>query len=222
MATAAEISLPAEEFALWETFTRIPDVVFDVERVVAHGEARVMPILWASGAELDEISDAFDADPSVEDEELLVDLNDEWLYRMAWVDDIAAVVQSLVYEEGTITDAHGRNDRWSFRIVFPDSDALSRTYQFCQEEDLTMEIESVTQMESEPGTQFGLSEVQYTTLITAHREGYFEVPRETTVEELAEKLDVSAQSVSERLRRGHEKLISSALPTAVEEASDDE
>ncbi|WP_135305945.1 helix-turn-helix domain-containing protein [Haloarcula amylovorans] len=221
MATAAEISLPAEQFALWETFTEIPAIEFDVERVVAHDQTRVMPILWAGGAELDEITDAFEADPSVEDEELLVDLDDEWLYQMGWVDDIAAVVQSLVYEKGTITDAHGRNDRWSFRIIFPDSDALSRTYEFCQEKNLTMEIERVTQMESEPAAQFGLSDIQYTTLITAHREGYFEVPRETNVEELAEKFDVSAQSVSERLRRGHEKLISGALPAAVEEASND-
>lgn len=221
MATTAEIVLPADEFVLRETFEAVPAVEFDVERVVAHDRDRVMPILWAGGAERDEIESAFDDDPSVEDVERLVALDGEWLYRMAWVDDIKAVVQSLVYEKGTITDAHGRNDRWSLRIVFPDHDALSRTYDYCQEEGLTIDVESVTEMDDEPGGQFGLTEAQYETLITAYEAGYFEVPRAVTVDELSDELGVSAQSVSERLRRGHEKLIGGALPAAVEEASDE-
>ncbi len=221
MATAAEVVLPAEEFALRETFRAVPDVEFDVERVVAHDRDRVMPILWAGGAGRDDIEDALDDDPSVEDVERLVSLDDEWLYRMAWVDGIKAVVQSLVYEEGTITNAHGRNDRWSLRIVFPDHSALSRTYDYCQEEGLTVDVESVTEMDDEPAGQFGLSDAQYETLITAYEMGYFQVPREATVDELGEELGVSAQSVSERLRRGHEKLVSGALPAAVEEASDE-
>lgn len=76
-------------------------------------------------------------------------------------------------------------------------------------------------MDDEPAGQFGLSDAQYETLITAYELGYFQVPRETTVDELGEELGVSAQSVSERLRRGHEKLVSGALPAAVEEASDE-
>lgn len=221
MATAAEVVLPADEFALRETFAALPDVEFDVERVVAHDRNQVMPILWASGAEFEATDEALDADPSVEDVELLVDLDDEWLYRMVWVDDIEAVVQSLIYEQGTITNAHGRNDRWTFRIVFPDHDALSRTHQYCREQDLTIEIESVTEMESEPSGQFGMSDAQYETLIRAYEEGYFHIPRETTLDELAEALGVSSQAVSERLRRGHQRLISGALPAAVEETDAD-
>jgi hypothetical protein len=217
MATVAQVILPADEFALDRTFVELPNVEFDVERVVAHDQNRVMPILWAAGAELESIEAALETDPSVEDVTRLVDLDEEWLYQMAWVDGIEAVVQSLVYEEGTITNAHGRNDRWSLRIVFPDHDALSRTYDFCQEQGLTIDVESVTSMDEEPARQFGLSEAQYETLITAHQKGYFEVPRQVTVDDLAEDLGVSAQSISERLRRAHDRLISSALPVAVEE-----
>lgn len=53
MATSAEVTLPAEEFALRETFEALPDVEFEVERVVAHDESRVMPILWVAGADSD-------------------------------------------------------------------------------------------------------------------------------------------------------------------------
>lgn len=221
MAMVAEVELPAEEFALWATFTELPPVEFDAERIVAHERDRVMPILWVGGAESEEIAAALDGDPSVEDERMLVDLGDKWLYQMTWIDGIQAVIRSLVHEEGTITTAHGRNDRWSLRLVFPDHEALSRTYRYCQKEGLTIEIKSATEMDSEPAPQFGLSDAQYRTLITAYKRGYFRVPRETTVEELADELGVSAQSVSERLRRGHERLIGGALPVEVEEADFD-
>lgn len=219
--TAPEIELPAEEFALWATFTEIPNVEFDAERIVAHERDRVMPVLWIGGAKSEEITAALDGDPSIEDERMLVDLGDRWLYQMTWVDGIEAVIRSLVHEEGTITAVHGRNDRWNLRIVFPEHDALSRTYQDCREEGLTTGIKSVTEMDDEPAAQFGLSNAQYRTLVTAYKQGYFRVLRETIVEELADELGVPSQSVSERLRRGHERLIGGALPVEVEEADFD-
>lgn len=161
MATAEELELPAEEFALRETFSGVPDVEFDIERVVAHDRSRLMPILWAGGDEFDAVDGALERNPSVENVKMLVDLDDEWLYQMDWVERIGAVVRSLVYEDGTVTGAHGRNDRWSFRIVFPGHDALSRTYQYCQEQDLTVDVASVTAVEEKPAGQFGLSDAQY-------------------------------------------------------------
>lgn len=111
---------------------------------------------------------------------------------MSWVDDIRAIVRSFVYEEGTITNAHGVNDRWSFRIVFPDHDALSRTDDYCQDEGLTIDVESVTRMDDQPAGQYGLTTAQYEALITTCEAGYFRVPYEATVDELG----TSAQSVS--------------------------
>ena len=46
---------------------------------------------------------------------------------------------------------------------------------------------------------------------TRYQEGYYDVPRALELQELADKLDVSHQSLSEQLRRGHETLIASTL-----------
>ena len=190
----------------------------EVERVVAHDQSHVMPILWAAGTSAEAVTEALEADSTIEDVRRIVDLDDEWLYQMRWVDNIRVVVRSLVHERGTITSAYGMNDRWSFRLVFPDHDALSRTYDYCQEEGLTLEIVSVTEMDSEPAGQYGLTELQYEALVTAYQMGYFEIPQDTTIEGVADELGISAQSASERLRRGHRKLIGGALPATIEEA----
>lgn len=108
-----------------------------------------------------------------------------------------------------------------FRIFFPDRDAFSRTYDYCEAEGLTIDVESVTEMNTEEVGEYGLTEAQYEALVTAYQMGYFRVPRETTIDELGDELGISAQSVSERLRRGHQKLVGGALPTAIEETSQD-
>lgn len=51
-----------------------------------------------------------------------------------------------------------------------------------------------------------LTETQLRTLRVAHRMGFFEVPREATAQEVADRLDVSQSALSEKLRRIHQDL----------------
>jgi hypothetical protein len=85
MSTIAGIGIPAEEFALAETLSRVPGVEFETVRVVAHDDDRVLPLVWAQTDDEDALERALADDPSVENERLLADLADERLYRMDWV-----------------------------------------------------------------------------------------------------------------------------------------
>lgn len=58
------MSLPAEGFALREILDRVPNVEFEVERVAAHGDDRVLPFVWATSEELADVENALDTDPS--------------------------------------------------------------------------------------------------------------------------------------------------------------
>ncbi|MFC7142999.1 helix-turn-helix domain-containing protein [Halosimplex aquaticum] len=58
---------------------------------------------------------------------------------------------------------------------------------------------------------FHLTDEQFTTVKAALDRGYYKVPREATLEELANELDVSHQALSERLRRGHRTLIENVI-----------
>ncbi|PSP40994.1 hypothetical protein BRC68_16125, partial [Halobacteriales archaeon QH_6_64_20] len=85
MSNIAEVHVPADEFALRETLEAVPDAEFEVERVAAHGSDRVLPFVWATADDLDEVERALDADPSVEDVEALTEQDDARLFRMEWV-----------------------------------------------------------------------------------------------------------------------------------------
>ncbi|WP_101297767.1 helix-turn-helix domain-containing protein [Halegenticoccus soli] len=214
MGTIVAVRIPADQFALSETLAAVPDVAFEVERVVAHEDDRVMPFVWALGDEtrLGELDDALRADPSVASVEPLADLDGERLYAMEWVDRIRLALRVLVEEEGTILSARGAADGWRLRVLFADHESLSNTFHYCRERGVDLDVERVYQLDrgAERG-RFGLTEEQHETLVAAVERGYFDVPRGVSSEELADELGITHQALSERLRRAQKRLAERAL-----------
>lgn len=211
MATVIRARIPAEEFALAETFSRVVDATFQCERIVKSGEQAVMPLMWSYGVDAETLNEAMEADPSVSEFSLLAEFGDELLYRMEWIDRVRLVLQMLTNSEATVLSAYGDGKYWSLRVLYPDRDSLSHTHDFCEKHGLAFDIQYVREMEGEPAGRFGLSPEQYEALTTACNRGYFEVPRGVELKELSEELGITHQALSERLRRGHAILIKESL-----------
>ncbi|MDL5363305.1 helix-turn-helix domain-containing protein [Halalkalicoccus sp. NIPERK01] len=211
MATIAEMRIPANEFALSHTLDTLPDVNFEIERIVAHDPDHVMPYVWATEADTDELERALVDDPSVAEVELIAEPGEETLYQMEWIDSIEALVHILTEEDGTILAAEGRQDGWFMRILFPDRDALSQTYEFCEENDLSMDVQRIYNIDQGKQGRFGLTDEQEETIAAAYDHGYYDVPRDVSLSDFAEELDISHQALSERLRRGHKTLVENTV-----------
>jgi predicted DNA binding protein len=214
-----EATIPAEQFALYETLTRYPSVKFDILRLVASGSGRTMPFLWAVGDDLDNLLGTIDEDPSTENVEVIAELEEEYLLRMEWMAQIRFILYVLIEEDATIIDAKGKNESWRFQILFPEHNSVSKTHEFCDEYGIGFEFERIYQLsDSLRRGQFGLSEGQYDAIVKAFQKGYYEIPRGVNLQELATQMDVSHQALSERVRRGHQTLIANALQPALESA----
>ena len=211
MATIAELRIPTEEFALHDTLTAIPDAIFELVQVVVHDTHHAIPYLWAMTDDFDGLEAALREDSSVKGVELIERLDGEYLYRMEWVYRIRILVHVIIEEGATILNARGREDRWFFRVLFPDRDALSQTHDFCDDASLTIEVTRVYELDRTRSGRFGLTEEQYVTIMLALDRGYYDVPRKTDIQGLADELDLSHQAVSERLRRGHRNLVKNGL-----------
>lgn len=217
MSTIAEIELPANEFALRDTLATVPGLELDVLRVAAHGEDRILPHMWAQADAFDDLDAALREDSTVDGFDVLDDLGEERLYRMNWVGQIRVIVHVLLEENATVLDAHGEDERWRFRILFPDRDALSATYEFAREAGLSFDVRNIYELDETRHGFFGLTEEQHETLMIALDSGYYQVPRQATADDLADDLDISHQAVSERLRRGHGTLVENALAIGTDE-----
>lgn len=211
MATIVNGSLPADEFALRKSLSMLPNVEFEVEQIVESGEDAVMPLLWVREADSEAVSEAFETDPSIRNPSLLIDLDDALLYRMEWMKQVDVVLQMLTNSQATVTDAYGTSEMWYLRVLYPDRDSLSATVDYCTDNGLNFDIRTIRELEGEPVGRYGLTKGQYEAVTEAAKRGFYDVPRDITLIELADELDTSHQALSEQLRRGTQALIEDTL-----------
>lgn len=211
MATIVLGSVPATEFALSHALDVLPDLEFEIERIVDAGEESVMPLLWVRGAGEERLAAVLRDDPSVDEVELLAAFDGECLYRMEWVDHVELLLRMVTQDDATVLDAYGGGDRWQLRLMYADRDNLSATRDFCTSHGLSFEVRSVRELDGDPAGRYGLTTDQFEALTVAAERGFFAVPRRTTVEELATEFDISHQAMSERIRRGTDALVEETL-----------
>lgn len=210
MTTIVNLTVPASQFALADTFGAVPDVEFNAVRVATHGTDRVVPLLWASNAGADPVMEALEHDETTAATTLVARRNHDALFRMRWTDRVRVLTHVLVAEGGAVVSAHGASDEWTFRVMFPDRSAIASTHAACEEYDVTIErIAALDDAASIAGDH--LTDEQFATVRRAVDTGYYEVPRRTKLTELASGSSVSHQALSERLRRGHRELIESLI-----------
>lgn len=211
MATIVDFQVPIEQFALAGTFARVSDLYVEIERFASQNADSAMPFVWVAADDFDAFEAALADDPSVDDYTVIAEFDDERFYRMNWVDEVDLVMHLLLEEEGAIARARACGDSWNLQVMFPDHDSLSRTYEFCEENGLSLTVGSIYRLDTDERSQFGLTESQHTTLAEAKEMGYYDVPRDVSMSELADSLDISHQALSERLRRAHGSLVDRAL-----------
>ena len=217
MGTILEFRLPTEEFALEETLDAHPEAQIEIERVVADDPDQITPYIWARTDDFDAFEAALEADPTVESITMLSETEEERSYRMTWTGSVDFIVHILTEHEGTITHADGSTDGWNLRVVFPDKESLSEAHDAAQEAGFRFDVTAISGTEAARSIQQGLTDTQRKALVAAFEAGYFTVPREVTLQELAEQQDSSHQALSEQLRRATGHLVESTLITHSEE-----
>ena len=212
MSVIAEFTVPANAFALADTMTSAPEMTVEVERIVAHNEDRVMPYLWIRGGDHGEFEAAVEADPTVRRTTKLDEYEDATLYRAEWVQNVESLVYAYTEVGATILDATGRADCWELRMRFDDEQLLEDFQRHCTSNDISFELKRLYHP-SEPmaGGQYGLSRKQREGLLTALDSGYFDVPRTASMQDVADELGISQQSVSKLLRRAYRNITANAL-----------
>lgn len=212
MSVIAEFTVPSDQFALYETLSTVPEMIVEVERLVAHGPDRIMPYFWTSDGNHEEFEAAARDDPSVEGLTKLDVLKEAVLYRANWIQDVESVIYAYTETGAILLDATGRNERWELQLRFDSEADITQFSEYIDEQELAFDLSRLyhpSQPTSEsPPT---LTEAQRETVIAGLRTGYYEIPRETTPSELAEEFGISQQALSKRFRRAHKALAKNAF-----------
>ncbi|EFW93900.1 Bacterio-opsin activator HTH domain protein [Haladaptatus paucihalophilus DX253] len=211
MSVIAEFTISAPDLVLTATLEAVPEMTVELEQQMASSSETALLIVWATGGDFDAFNDALHHDSTIESHSIVEELDVRKLYRLRMNREALFPVYPAYQELGAVPMAgHGADGTWTRRVRFPERTGLVEFQQFCNRNDIAFSLERLyTPGDSE--TAFQLTEPQREALVSAHESGYFEVPRDATLSELSSTLNISKQSVSERLRRAQSRLVENTI-----------
>ncbi|TYL38380.1 bacterio-opsin activator [Natronococcus pandeyae] len=212
MATEATFTVPSDQFPLGTVFEQLPDAKVTLERIIPSRDV-VVPYFWVRGSDVDSIEEKFTDHPGVKDIRLVDSVADEYLLRVEWTLDYSGVLSTLVETGIPLVKAVGTKQQWTFEVRGDDRSDIAAFQQRCRELDVPItltKLHALTPVETE--TEAALTDTQQEALVLAYDWGYFETPREVTMDELGTELGISQQAVASRLRRGINHILGSTLP----------
>lgn len=219
MSIVGDFTIPAEDFALDHALTASPEMIVEADRLASHSPTEVFPFLWGTNGDSEAFFDALGDDPTITDASIADETEDEVLYRLEWSDAVCSLVHELVDHHAAVLEARAQAGEWTLRLRFSDEGMVSSFQEHFRESGREFTVNQLYHPTEPRQRAFGLTAEQHETLVTAVDQGYFAIPRAASTEELGEMLGVSANAVSERIRRGCEVLVRSGL-TIPEDTTD--
>ena len=210
MSVIARFSVPATAFPLGEVLEVRRGIQVRLESVIPTS-GTVAPYFWATGRDSEAVVAALEDSPLVEDVRVADEIDSWALFRVDWSPEVDGLLDAVADADAAILEGTGTGDSWTFRARFHGHAELSAFYRACVDEGIQIDLEAVHSPIGDGDGGAGVTDGQREALSTALAAGYFAVPRETTLVELAERLGVSDTAVSQRIRRGLTTLLSARL-----------
>ena len=209
MTTVVDLAVPSDRLGGSRAFEQVPDLEFRVDGVIGYAP----PLVEVCGPDRRAVESALEADPRLE---VVANVGGDsrercWLFQIAFDRELKLVSHLISEAGGAIVTAAASDRTWSLELLFEERAAVSRAYELLDRYDFSVRVTRMASVDDTGDVRSTLTETQYETVVAAYERGYFDVPREVTLRELAAELEVSHQALSERLRRGQAALVSEEL-----------
>ncbi len=228
MAVLATVRFSHRDGALVYTLQELPDVSVRVLREAGTDPEHGTSLFMFSGGELAAIERVLAADPSVAQTHPMPNYQGTHVFGIEFTPDTRLLAPKVTEQRGFSlearrTDPDSGMDGWWERWLFPSRDGLNAVWEHARSEGFEFDIVSINEFHPDGSAKTGaLTPEQRETLLFAHEEGYFEEPRGTSLEELAEKMDLSSTAVGGRIRRGVNALVRATVVQESEGETDTE
>ena len=171
-------------------------------------------LFWAEDSDLAAFEEGLAADPTVTNISQLAETPTRRMYRATLTDYGESVATFPSWSELDISHLRSTasHNGWEVRMRMADRDTLHQYCEVCEENDLPFHLMSIyEETEATSKAEAQLTTVQREALTTARERGYFEIPRQASLADVGDHLEISPQALSERLRRGTATLIDTVL-----------
>lgn len=191
----------------------VPEMRFTGEDIVLDEDHAHKFVFAAHGTRFAEFEAGLEADPTVAAYTVLTKREDTAHYVVTYSEEAdtrgtyaVAVAHDVIYLIVELQDGE-----YTVRARAPDRAALSAIREYCRDEGVPFELVRVYREDSPYGETHSLTAAQEEALKVAYEQGYYDTPRETSLEEIADVIGISRQAVADRLRRGYKRLIGTTV-----------
>jgi predicted DNA binding protein len=218
MSVIAEVRFAHERGALAHTLETHPDTEIRLIRETSTEPGQTTYFLQVDTDRHEAVRSALEADHTVRRVVSGPDAVEETRWSIEFADAAELLNPIVTREDGVVlnassaTTAGGRRG-WHEYWFLPDREAIHTIWQHARAADFEFEVLEFRQREgplSDRTLTETLTEEQLAALTLAYERGYFEEPRQTSLEALADLLDLSPSAVGGRLKRGMGVLIEEA------------
>lgn len=192
----------------------VPEVTVEHDDIFFTADGTVKWTFWARGGDHDAFEAALDEDPSVVRARELTDTEERSLYSATMAGDPGEfALRTFLEWDVRVLDTVHTVERSVVTVRCPSREAFAAVREAVvarYDQFHTRGLYHETPPD-DGDEEFGVTDPQREALLAALEAGYYEVPRDTTLAAVAERLGVSDQAVSSRLRRGTGTLLCETL-----------
>lgn len=208
----AKIELPAEAVGLATVLDELSTIVIEGEQLVPNWDDQ-LPYLWVTNCNHAAFRDAVADDPTVVTIREVATFDSGNLYELEWTEPEQSLRAWL--QQATIpileAEAFGETQAWQLKLRITSRNQLTNLQKYCEEKDVAFELLRLYSLDAPRMGQYNVSPKQREAMLTAYQMGYFEIPRGCKLRDVADELDITTRSVSERIRRGELNLLTNTL-----------
>lgn len=209
----AELDVISEHVVLGPTLAQDMDVTVHAERLPVTHDGTTWFHVTVVTTDFSAFERALEADPTVADAEVFAAYEGRRTYRLTIAPEVPIMTNHVASFGDELIDLKSIGDGWRVRIRTTDRESVRQFWAFCDERNIDCHLERVFRSDRPVGEwTVSLDDEAVTLLQTAHEAGYFDVPRSVTLTELADRFDVAESTLSVRLRRALDRLLSDVLP----------
>jgi predicted DNA binding protein len=171
-------------------------------------------LFWAEGDDVAAFDAGLAADPTIADATRLSETPTLRLYRVTYTERgrAATIVPIWGDLDVVLLSAEATVGGWELRMRVPGRDELRRLRAYCRDRGVGFSLSALYHDVDPSGAmEADLSADQREALQAALDAGYYEIPREASLADVAADLGISSQALSERLRRATGRLVRSSL-----------
>lgn len=195
-----DITIPAESFELGRVLTDHPEITVRFERIVPL-QAEIIPLLWVANGDGAAIKAVLQDHSQIEFVRSLTPADEEELFEVRWQPEFNGLIRAMVDADARMLKGEGTADGWEFRLRFTSHEDLTEFNQTVTDQGIPLTLQQLHNPTA-PDKRASLSTKQREAIKHAYRRGYFNVPRDSTVSDLAASMEISDSAFSQRLRRG--------------------